>query len=77
MQSVHIFMRLSSTFAHWRLGLLSALAGRVIVTAQKDTAGDHAGTFLATWAFNGHSEVVSCQLSVVGSTDHCSLTTKH
>lgn len=36
------------------IGLLTGLAGRVIVAAQKDTAGDHAGTLFTSWTFNGH-----------------------
>lgn len=48
------FYTLAVNLGPLEVGFLSALAGRVIMTAQKDAAGDHAGTFLATWAFNGH-----------------------
>ena len=35
--------------------IFTALARRIVVTAQKDTAGDHAGPLLTQWAFDGHS----------------------
>lgn len=36
------------------VGFLAGLTGGIVVTAQKDTASDHAGTFFAAGAFNGH-----------------------
>lgn len=39
------------------IGALAGLSGWIVVTAQKDTASDHARTFMTLWAFDGHSFV--------------------
>lgn|GEM_PF-6953355 len=38
-----------------KIWFLAGFAGRVVVTAQKHSAGNHAGTFIALGAFDGHS----------------------
>ena len=52
---------LGSLAGHLRpleVGLFTGLSCRVVVTAQKDTTGDHAGTFMTCGAFDGHGCVL-------------------
>lgn len=37
-----------------KVWLLASLSGWVVVTTQKHAAGNHSGSFIALWAFDGH-----------------------
>lgn len=47
----------SANFGPLKVGLLTSLTGGIVVTTQKDAAGNHARTFLAVGAFDGHIRV--------------------
>ena len=46
---------LGADFCPLEIGLLAGFTRWIVVAAQKDAAGNHAGTFLAVGAFDGHS----------------------